>query len=444
MSDFKRRILPSRLGLEILLYFLLATAAAAIFYLASDYCSNQIIYERFTNSAAVAQQTQQELESFLDYVAVNDLSTKDTDAIRNWVYGEKYVLLSVFKDEYLVYSNYPNYGKSSYGHSYMYQRLYDVAFSDGTAQVGIYTLAASKIYDTVQIIEIVLALLTFVVLFLMLFSSKFKYISRLQNEMEIIGSGNLDLPVTIKGNDEITFLALGLDEMRKSFLERIKNENEARRANSELITSISHDLRTPLTILIGNLDVITNQKYKNEEQRKRYIENCRKKAYQLKELSDKLFEYFFVFGSGFQEPKLELVDGSAMLAQLIEEYSLALEDQGFPVTISSDLQTCLIEANIIAVRRVFDNLFGNIEKYAVSGSRIEISAARKDLVLSVRIKNEVKESFLKGSSTNIGLATCEKIMEQHAGVCSVEKSQRDFSVTISFPIKQIQSHPQHP
>ncbi|MEA4932864.1 MAG: sensor histidine kinase [Lawsonibacter sp.] len=296
---------------------------------------------------------------------------------------------------------------------------------------------ASKIYDTVQVVEIVLAFACFIVIFFLLFSSKFKYISRLQNEMEIIGSGNLDLQVTIKGHDEIGFLALGIDEMRKSFLERIKNENEAKRANSELITSISHDLRTPLTILIGNLDVITNKKYKNEEQLERYLGNCKKKAYQLKELSDKLFEYFLVFGSEFQEPRLELIDGQELLIQLIEEYSLSLKDQGFEVKILSDVERCLIEANMIAVRRVFDNLFGNIQKYAASGSRIEIIMSSKDLVLSVCIKNKIKESFFNVSSTNIGLATCEKIMAQHAGACFVVKTPDEFCVTVRFPIKQI-------
>lgn len=77
-----------------------------------------------------------------------------------------------------------------------------------------------------------------------------------------MGSGDLDHPITVRGNDEITSLALDMEKMRLSFQERIKGEEEAKRANSELITSISHDLRTPLTILMGNLDIIADKNAK--------------------------------------------------------------------------------------------------------------------------------------------------------------------------------------
>ena len=431
-----------------MLYFLIALAAAVGLYLVMDSFSSKIIYERFTNSKAISKQTEQELENFREHVAANELSTGDTGAINDWIFAAKYVLMNVYKNEYLVYSNYPGYIKNAYGHPYLskvetymplYQRLYEVEFSDGMAQVGIYTFAASKISNAVQISEMVLAFACFVLIFLAVFSSKFKYISKLQNEMEIIGSGNLGLPVTIKGNDEIACLARGIDEMRKSFLERIKNEEEARRANSELITSISHDLRTPLTILIGNLDVVANRKYKSEGQLVRYIENSRKKAYQIKELSDKLFEYFLVFGGEFQKPKLEGMEGTALLAQLAGEYALSLEDQGFHIDVLVEAQASFIEANVIAVRRVFDNLFGNIEKYAVPGSRIEVSISVQAEMLSLRIDNIVQDASQKVKSTNIGLATCEKIMAQHGGTFAVTHAQGHFCVTAGFPIKRFET-----
>jgi signal transduction histidine kinase len=417
----------------MLLYFIFASISAVLIYLGLNYFSTQIIYERYSNPKAVTEQTEQELQNFIEYVAENRLSTSDTTAISDWIYSAKYVLMSVYKDKYLVFSNYLSNIKNPYGHSYIYQRLYDVEFLDGTAQVGIYTLAASKVSDTVQIIEMVIAILCFLAIILKLFSSKFKYISRLQSEMEVIGSGNLDLQLTIKGNDEITLLASGIDEMRKSFLERIKSEKEAKLANSELITSISHDLRTPLTILIGNLDVIINNKYKNQEQYERYIINCRNKAYQIKELSDKLFEYFLVNGSEFSQPKLELLDGCELFTQLIDESAMSLEERGFKINIKADIKPCLIKGNVIAIRRIIDNLFGNINKYARPYTAVDIALESTETELRISIKNQINAASVKPKGTNIGIATCEKIVKQHGGSFKIMVTDEDFNIIIGFP-----------
>ena len=72
--------------------------------------------------------------------------------------------------------------------------------------------------------------------------------------------------------------------MRKSFIGRLESEDKARLANSELITAMSHDLRTPLTVLVGYLDIIEYKKYKTDENLRQYIHNSREKAYQIKYL----------------------------------------------------------------------------------------------------------------------------------------------------------------
>lgn len=431
---------PSRLGLQILLFFAIAVTVAVAVYFLTEHYSGEYISSHFDNSKAIQNQTKQELDNFQYFVTTNGISTDNNVAIKNWVKGEKYLLINIYKDEYLVYSsNYPDYSVSTNKFKIdevtpTYRRLYNVNFSDGKAQVGIYYFAALKYYDIAEAVELVLAFVCFVVIFLVLISSKFKYISKLQGELKVIESGDLDIPVTIKGNDEISLLARGIDEMRVSFAERIKSEKEARRANSELITSISHDLRTPLTILIGDLDVISGKKYKTDEQFARYIENSRKKAYQLKELSDKLFEYFLVFGSEYQEPVMESVNCGTLMTQLIGEYSLSLEDRGFQVEISGTSEDCLMEANVIAVRRVFDNLFNNILKYAETGSKVSIAHERSGDILSVRIRNRIGKVPEKVESTNIGLATCEKIMVQHGGIFSVSKTDAEFIVTLGFRV----------
>ncbi|WP_346937045.1 histidine kinase dimerization/phospho-acceptor domain-containing protein [Clostridium sp.] len=101
----------------------------------------------------------------------------------------------------------------------------------------------------------------------------------LKSEIKILEGGNLTHEITINGDDELSSLAQGINEMRKSFIGRLESEDKARLANSELITAMSHDLRTPLTVLVGYLDIIKYNKYKTDENLRQYIHNSREKAY---------------------------------------------------------------------------------------------------------------------------------------------------------------------
>ena len=117
--------------------------------------------------------------------------------------------------------------------------------------------------------------------------------------------------------------------MRLSIIQKHQREKEAWDANSQLVTSMSHDIRTPLTSMIGYLDIIKSEKYQSAEELERYISSCREKAFQLKELSDKLFQYFLVFNSGENEKHLEVFDANVLLTQILQAgqtlYSLARE-----------------------------------------------------------------------------------------------------------------------
>ncbi len=437
MSRNRHSFRFSRLGIQILLYFLLAAAVGAGLYFTLSHFSDSFIIEHFDNEQALQGQTAREIASFQDYVTANGLSTGDAAKINAWIYGEKYALMHIYKDNYLV-DSYPTYVKGVKklrpDESELNHRLYNVDFKNGTAQVEIYLLAASRYYNFAEIAELLIAFACFILIFLLLISTKFRYINTLQKEMKIIEGGDLEHPVTVRGNDEIAMLASGLDQMRISFAERIKSEKEARRANSELITSMSHDLRTPLTILIGDLDLIADKKYKTEEQFNRYIENSRRKAYRLKELSDRLFEYFLVLGSERQEPEMETVSCSEHIYPLIAEYTLSLADQGFIIESGVYSDDFAMKVNLIAVRRVFDNLFNNVMKYASRTEPVTISYEKSDTFFSVTVSNGKGNSPLKTDSTKIGLASCAKIMEQHGGTLTVAQTDTQFSVKATFPL----------
>ena len=97
----------------------------------------------------------------------------------------------------------------------------------------------------------------------------------LASEVQQVSDGKLDYEIHSFHNDEIGTLSTSVDNMRNSIIQKHQNEKEAWEANTQLITAMSHDIRTPLTSMIGYLDIIEGKKYKSQEELDKYIASCR-------------------------------------------------------------------------------------------------------------------------------------------------------------------------
>ena len=124
--------------------------------------------------------------------------------------------------------------------------------------------------------------------------NRMRYVGKLKDEILIMAEGDLEHLVTVKGKDEIGILAKNLDGMRLTLDENIRREQEGIKANRDLIRSISHDLRTPMTTLYGYLEIIGQKKCSLQKQEE-YIARCIEKVEEIRALSDKMFEYALVY-----------------------------------------------------------------------------------------------------------------------------------------------------
>jgi signal transduction histidine kinase len=194
-------------------------------------------------------------------------------------------------------------------------------------------------------------------------------------------------------------------------LEGLQKEREALDANSELITSMSHDIRTPLTVLLGYLDLMKT--YPVNEELGEYIRASENTALRLKELSDDMFRYFLVFGGKELEVSITDYDAKTLLDQLLSEHILLLRERGFTVewdvNITSDEQIT-VSTDAPKLMRVVDNIFSNIHKYAEATYPIVFSAKKVGGVLRIEIENRVKD-VAEAESNGVGLRTCMKICE---------------------------------
>ncbi|MDE7219382.1 MAG: HAMP domain-containing protein, partial [Oscillospiraceae bacterium] len=114
-------------------------------------------------------------------------------------------------------------------------------------------------------------------------------LGELSREAGVLMAGDLDHVIHVKGRDEISGLGEDIERLRRSVLARIEGEREAVGANSRLITSLSHDIRTPLTKLTGYLDILLYRKYETSEEHDAFLRLASEKAAQLKALTDQLF-----------------------------------------------------------------------------------------------------------------------------------------------------------
>ena len=252
--------------------------------------------------------------------------------------------------------------------------------------------------------------------------------------MDILAGGDLSYRVTVAGEDELSELASGIDQMRLSILEHQRSEDAMRSANSQLVTAMSHDLRTPLTSLLGYLELMERGKYEDDGQLRHFISRSREKALRIKEMADKLVEYFLVYSSEWEKPGLETVAADEVLRHFWSEYAFSLESAGFTVRTDFGAPDGTMQVNIDLLRRAFDNLYSNLLKYADPAQPIEIGYRQEEGRIALTVVNHVSPRRDAKESTNIGLGTCRRILEYHGGSFSAKEANGVFRAALSLPL----------
>lgn len=438
-TELNKKFALGKLQISLIFCLIFSFAISVGIFFLSQMIGELILDNYFIKTSYIETQTNQAVNDFKTYVSDNGLSIDDRPQMARWVRNEKYVNVNIYKDGKLLYAFDSNKSVVS-NEGYLqnpilsYGPLYDIEFADTSAQMSMECYFEYKYYYIVTFLGVAFSFACFIVIILLFINRKTSYISLLENEIKILEGGTLDYQITMHGNDELASLAQSINEMRKSFIERLENEDKARLANSELVTAMSHDLRTPLTALVGYLDIIEFKKYKSEENLKQYIHNSREKAYQIKHLSDKLFEYFTVFNTEEDDLELESFDGIQLIDQIIDEQLLLLQNNGFYFEFDSCDTPFIIEINLISIRRVFDNIFSNITKYADKSMPVKIKCYIKGKWLLIDIENHIKQNLKAVNGTGIGMKTCEKIIEKHKGNITVTKTDDMYYVHIRLSV----------
>ena len=447
MSRSKNKFWFSKLGIDIIIGILIAILITGGAFIISHNIMDDLFYKYFENSQFVRNQANKVMESFKQYVKENNINSTDKQMINYWVEENNITVLAIQDKESKIFESRQqifeddyerdNYEKSKVQREdkYYYRSQNMVKFSDKqfmVIMINDYTEGCRKIAKWT------LNIICFLIFLLLLFKSLAKhisYINKLENEVMILQSGSLEYPITIRENNEITSLAQSIEEMRLSFIDRLESENEARKSNDDLITAMSHDLRTPLTTLMAYLDILYLKKYKNEEESDKYIKIARDKSYQIKNLSDKLFEYFLAFNKIDEEhQEMKKYNGNMLIEQLLMENIYLLEEENMNVDFNNNCSiTFDINVNLDYLTRVFDNIFSNIKKYSKQDKKIIIKYYEGYNHICVEFVNYCIEKTKKIESNKIGLKSSQKLMENMRGALEYHDKDDIFITKIKIP-----------
>ena len=464
MSNRRRRKNKSSrfitLNLKLATVVVVALIMTFIVFEVLTWVQSLIAQNNYLSEKAIEQNVNEVYDNLNEYIASNKIKSTDTDLLQQWVKDNEYVYLMVsdnfsisFEGGWRVGSgtatedditedqtniNYDNEDARITLDTFTQDTKNRVIrFEDGLQYVYINVYKEEAFYRRMMFVKIIACVVTLIGIILVYNTLTIKRISRLSVEVNEVTKGNLTADIAGTANDEIGRLADNVNSMRDYIIRRLQSEKEAWDKNSELITAMSHDIRTPLTSLIGYLDIIESEKYESKEDEKRYIEASKEKALQLKDLSDKLFQYFLVFGSQPKEKEIEVYDAEILLQQIISEHSAELMSYGFKIDLEYTLtEETEIKVDISGLRRLFDNLFSNLTKYADKSSPIRISVTHDpdDKFIIVRMMNGVLTESRKVESNKIGLKTCDKICSDMGGEFTYSDEGQIFTVKLTLPI----------
>lgn len=423
----KRRI---SLTLELIFMTVFSFVVGAIVWNTAENLGYELVLSYLDRSGYYEEQNQKMLQSLKDFIEENQVTEKNIDYLYAWVQQEPDVYAMFYKDIDILYSPYEMEGQED-----MEYQFYELLLADGTPiKADLYCGLGDSIYYGIQISSLVLGGTAFVLLLFVLIHRKLTYIHRLEAELKILGSGNLNYPITIRGNDEITGLAEGIESMKRGILEEQKMKDEAEKANVELVTAMSHDLRTPLTSLIGYLELLHMHRYQDEEQLEEYLSRCREKAFRLKRMSDRLFEYFLVYGKQEEPYQFQTVSCMELIEDLCNAQFYDWQEQGGQIECQIEDVSGNVKVDSGYLQRIVDNTTSNLKKYADISDPLKIRAFARQDMLHILLTNKVREQKNRVESTQIGLKTCRRIMEKHGGEFSWEQAGDEFCITIQFPI----------
>ncbi len=263
-----------------------------------------------------------------------------------------------------------------------------------------------------------------------------------------IAKGNLNASVDTKGMFlELKEHAEDLNAIRDGVNAAVEERMKSERFRTELITNVSHDIKTPLTSIVSYVDLLEKEELQNETARG-YVEVLSRQAARLKKLIEDLMDASKA-STGALTVNWETLELGVLLDQAAGEYRERMEKAGLEMLVSKPERPVQVRGDGRHMWRIFDNLLGNIVKYAQPGTRVYLDLAAKDGSAEITFRNisrsrlnvngeELAERFVRGDASRssegsgLGLSIAMSLAQLQKGEMHITVDGDLFKVSLVF------------
>ena len=443
--------------LNILKGVLLALMVFVVIFVPSRY----IIKNRYVTPRMQSIRRAQYITSLQNYIDDEKISEANVDKIAEWIRNNSYVYLLVYENNRVQPMSFadPSFVPSPNNRftEYMGSRIdesidrdtliatatnngfYRLNLSDATITVAMAEYTESFYYALFTVISIILAALTFILSLIGYIRKLIERIKRFASDVTIVSEIDMNYQLITEGVDEISTMSGNVEQMRQKMLGHIKSEQEARAANTELITSISHDIRTPLTVLMGYIEMM-KEHGGDDAVMDSYITATENTALRLKQLSDDMFKYSLAFGDTEKSVRLEEYDASTLFDQMLSEHFLLMSEMGYDIRNVQQGESIkpgsIIRTDANNLMRIIDNIFSNLRKYADPEKPIIFTQGVENNKFVLECRNSIRRDTEGAESNGIGLKTCVRLASLVADKFEYEERGDEFLCRLTATIRE--------
>lgn len=290
-------------------------------------------------------------------------------------------------------------------------------------QIALDDLESIMLDSLIFNLSILGAMVIFVILFLIFVGKKLAYIRELTNGIDALRTHRMNHEIPLKGSNELTELAESINDLAETERRLKEAEAQLQAERTALIRGLSHDIRTPLTAILSYSEYMQNNDTLSREQIDEFLELTQKKAEQIKILTDQLLD------SGAKQMTV-IEDGRLLMEQLTEEWEEQLEERFQCQPDLSDCPSFGGEFDVAALRRIFDNLASNIEKYADDTKPVTLRITEENKRIVIMQSNQKTQSDSPVESRKIGLDSIRRIAETYGGSVIIHQDEHHFAIHI--------------
>lgn len=298
-----------------------------------------------------------------------------------------------------------------------------------------------------------LLLLLSILIFYLITRPRIRYIKEICTGLNEIAAGNLKFRIRKKGHDELTGIAENINNMAENVQKNLEHEKKLEESKQTLITNMAHDLRSPLTSIIGFLQMVVNNDYKSNSEMYKFIDTALRKSENMQKLSDDLFMFTKLNASDIKL-NFTSVCINELIEQIIDEFYPIFIDNNLELTAEISAEKLFVNVDISMFMRVINNLFSNALKYSHSHTEVKFSVRKSNKYVKLSLSNicfnltsdtvdKLFKRFYRSNSarsnpdeegSGLGLSIAKSIIEHHGGSITAKYDNNTLEFTMFLPL----------